>query len=667
MTEPFYITTPIYYVNDVPHLGHAYTTIAADAIARFHRARGADARLLTGTDEHGQKIETAANERGITPRALADEVVSRFRDTWKNLDINLDDFIRTTEPRHQRVVAEMWRRMHEAGDLYLDAYRGFYCVACEAFYTDGQLLPGKLCPVHKREASWVEEPSYFFRLSKYQQPLLDHLARHPELVRPEGYRNEIRSFVESGLRDLSVSRTTFNWGIPVPGDPAHVIYVWIDALTNYISALGDIGGPLYERYWPAQVHLIGKDILRFHAVYWPCMLMSAGLPLPESIFVHGWWTVRGEKISKSMPATRVDPNQLAHDLGADALRYFLLREVPLGLDGDFSYEALIGRYNADLANDLGNLVGRALTMTGKFAGGTIPAAAADSPPADSPAGELLKVTATSVEEAAACFSALSPSRALEAIWRLVRETNRFIDTAKPWMLAKNPATAGEVPAVMRTCLQAIYVIARMIAPVLPKKAAEILAQLGIPEADRPVVLGRWPDKDSPGHDLPAGLTIHVGQALFPRIDADRQRTLLDVWLPQTVAPGKTPAAKTGPEKSAPAKAPAANGARVSFDEVQKIELRVAVVLSAEAIPKTKKLLKLTVDAGETEPRQVVAGIAEAFSAADIVGHKVILVANLQPAEIRGVKSEGMILAAGDRTISGLATVDRDVPAGTPIR
>jgi methionyl-tRNA synthetase len=382
----FYVTTPIYYVNDAPHLGHAYTTIAADALARFHRMRpGTDTRFLTGTDEHGLKIEQAAQARGLSPQALADEVVERFRATWKNHDVSNDDFIRTTQPRHKAVVAELWQKMAAAGDIYLGAYEGWYCVSCEAYYPEGQLEGDKLCPTHKTPATWLSEPTYFFRLERYQQRLLEHIELHPGFIQPEAYRNEVVSFVKSGLRDLSVSRTTFQWGIPVPGDPAHVIYVWIDALTNYYSALAETesGEDRRKRHWRSDdgnqiVHLIGKDILKFHAVYWPCMLMSAGLPLPTTILSHGWWTVRGEKISKSMPATRVDPNQLAADLGADALRYFVLREVPLGLDGDFSYEALLTRYNSDLANDLGNLVARSLTMATKLTDGKVPAVDRDA-------------------------------------------------------------------------------------------------------------------------------------------------------------------------------------------------------------------------------------------------------------------------------------------------
>ena len=647
----FYITTPIYYVNDVPHLGHAYTTIVADALARFHRSRGDDTYFLTGTDEHGQKIQDAAAERGVKPLELADQVVERFKQTWAALDITHDDFIRTTEARHKEVVAEIWKRMEAAGDIYLDAYSGWYCVRCEQYYTEGQLDGGKKCPIHETEATWLEEPSYFFRMSKYGQRLLDHIAANPDFIRPATYRNEVVSFVESGLRDLSVSRTSFDWGIPVPGDPAHVIFVWIDALSNYISALGPLDSEKTARYFPSAIHLIGKDILRFHAVYWPCMLMSAGLPLPQSILAHGWWTVRGKKIAKSMPATRVDPVLLAGDISADALRYFLLREIPLGLDGDFSYESLIGRYNSELANDFGNLLNRATSMTARYFAGKVPGYAQVL--ASGGVHAALAETAAQVGvEAAAAYESFEPSRALEAIWRLVREGNGFIDRNQPWKLAKDPERAGELEHVMRATLEALVAAARMVAPVMPAKARALLEAVGFDGERAAALAARWPDPERFGIEL-EGLTLSRGEPLFPRIDDDRAAELINKWLP----PEARPAAEPEPESE---------DSLVSFDEFQRFDFRVAEVREAEPVPKAKKLLRLVVDLGG-ETRQVVAGIAEAYDPADLVGRKVIFLANLKPATIRGVRSEGMILAAGDKSILGLSALDRDVPVGTIVR
>jgi methionyl-tRNA synthetase len=456
MTQTFYITTPIYYVNDVPHLGHAYTTLVADSMARFHRMRGDDTRFLTGTDEHGQKVEQTARDRGLTPQELVDQVAPRFDETWKTLGIEGYRFIRTTEDRHKRVVKALWKRIRERSpdDLYLASYQGWYCVGCEAFYTESQLAKDGdqwVCTIHKKPVAWLDkERSWFFRLSKYAEPLLRHIEANPDFIRPEAYRNEIVSFLNSGLRDLSVSRTSFSWGIDVPEpDPeglAHVIYVWMDALTNYLTDLcpttGEITGETVERYWPHAIHLIGKDILRFHSVYWPAFLLAAGLPLPKGIFAHGWWTVRGEKISKSMPATRIDPVKLADALGEgsplgraigiDAMRYYLLREMPLGNDGDFTFESLFGRFNAELANDLGNLINRSLTLIVKLA--------ADTPPArndalyaagENPYWQLEVHAAEACKHAAAQFDLLAPSRALEAIWRFIASANRFIDQTQP--------------------------------------------------------------------------------------------------------------------------------------------------------------------------------------------------------------------------------------------
>ncbi len=660
MTISYYITTPIYYVNDVPHLGHAYTTIAADALARFQRARGVDTFFLTGTDEHGQKIEEAAKQRGQQPIELADAVVARFREMWQRMDIANDDFIRTTEDRHHRIVEEVWRRIAAAGDIELGSYEGWYCVACEAFYPESQLDEGRLCPTHKREATWVSEPSYFFRMSRYQDRLLEHIAAHPEFIQPDNYRNEIVSFVKSGLRDLSVSRTTFQWGIPVPDDPAHVIYVWIDALTNYLSALGDLDGDGYRRYWPATCHLIGKDILRFHAVYWPCMLMSAGLPLPRTIFSHGWWTVRGEKISKSMPATRVDPRIIADDIGADALRYFLLREVPLGLDGDFSYEALIGRYNSDLANDLGNLLNRTLSMAAKYCKDGVPQPRAELAAAE-PHASVYQTAARCAREAAEQFERFAPSRAIESIWQLVRETNRYVDTARPWTLAKDPARRDELEHTVRTFLEAVYWVARMVAPVMPVKAAEILGQLGLSDPDAvTAALGHWPDPDRFNQELPGELSLRRGEPLFPRIDDDRQAALLARWIPTDAV--AAPAAPAAPEAEPKPLAPA-----IQFADFQRLDLRVAEIVAAEPIPKTKKLLKLSVSLGGGDNRTVVAGIAESYQPGDLVGRRVIFLANLEPAVIRGVESQGMVLAAGDKQVLGLSQIDREVPIGTVVR
>src|SRR5690242_12268488 len=459
MSQVFYITTPIYYVNDVPHLGHAYTTLVADTLARFHRMRGDDTRFLTGTDEHGQKVEQTARDRGLTPQELVDHVAPRFDETWKALGIEGYRFIRTTEERHKRVVRELWKHIRRANpdDLYLASYQGWYCVGCEAFYTESQLVrdgDAWVCAVHKKPVAWLDkERSWFFRLSKYAEPLLAHIEAHPDFIRPEAYRNEIVAFLKSGLRDLSVSRTSFSWGIPVPEpDPEglhHVIYVWMDALTNYLSDLcpidGSIGGEAVARYWPHAVHLIGKDILRFHTVYWPAFLLAAGLPVPEGIYATGWWTVRGEKISKSLPATRIDPVKLAEALGVgplgratgiDAMRYYLMREVPLGLDGDFTFESLFGRFNAELANDLGNLVNRSLTLMAKS---TVHPAFDASLAETGVHATLAQSAKQAIADATAEYETMAPSRALEAIWKLVRDANKYVGDTQPWALAKDPS------------------------------------------------------------------------------------------------------------------------------------------------------------------------------------------------------------------------------------
>ena len=664
----FYISTPIYYVNDVPHLGHAYTTIVADVMARYHAARGQQTFFLTGTDEHGQKIERAASANGEQPIQLADRVVSRFKQTWTNLNIRNDDFIRTTEARHAEVVSQLWQRMVDAGDIYLDHYDGLYCVGCEEYYTEGQLEEGNRCPVHGTEVEHLQQPSYFFRMSKYQDQLLEHFEQHPEFVRPEIRRNEIVNFIRGGLRDLSISRTTFNWGIPVPGDPAHVVYVWVDALTNYISALGGFGdgAARYGSFWPADVHLIGKDILRFHAVYWPTMLMSAGLPLPRCVFAHGWWTINGQKMSKSL-RNAVEPNMVAADVGRDALRYYLCRETTLGSDGDFSHGGLIHRINAELANDLGNLLRRSLAMARNYCDGKVPAFAADLEADQLDAG-LVALAARVRDEAARQYDLLNPNRALESIWELVRAANKYIDSTAPYKLIKDPQQRRRVEQVVANFLEALRWIALLVAPVMPDKAGEMLTQLGLGAADPKGLLQQWPERWGA---LAVGLELNPGAPLFPRIDDDRKQELLDKWQATAGSEGEAPKAEQQPakkqqQKKQPKQQPKKQPELLSFDEFMRVDLRVAQILEAEKVEGADKLLKLKVDLG-SEQRQVVAGIADCYAPDQLVGRKVLFVANLKPAKIRGVKSEGMILAAGDKQVEALSALDKDVAPGTRVR
>jgi methionyl-tRNA synthetase len=679
--RPYYITTPIYYVNDVPHLGHAYTTIAADALARFHRMRGDDTFFLTGTDEHGLKVEEAAQKRGVSAKELVDQVAPRFEEAWKKLGIGHDYFIRTTSERHKKVVVDLWKRIAASGDLYLASYSGWYCVGCEAFYNESQLEKTGAnewsCPTHQTPVSWVaKERSWFFKLSRYAEPLLAHLEAHPEFVQPDGYRNEVVAFLKGGLKDLSVSRTSFTWGIPVPDpDPEglhHVMYVWLDALTNYVSALSDdtIGGELYDRFWKSAVHLIGKDILRFHAVYWPAFLLSAGLPLPKQVFTHGWWTVRGQKISKSIVATKIDPIKLSEALGAqtsfelgvDAMRYYLLREVPLGLDGDFTFESLFGRYNSELANDLGNLVNRSLTLVPRLVTEDVQVRIAESFRAREDEVRLAFASGNAVREAAIHFEATAPSRALEAIWRLVREANRYIDAVQPWRVAASGSVAekGHVAYYM---LAALQTIGRLIYPVLPATCRVIRLAILDCDPNQPEKtlqqIPAWPD-ETLGADL-APRPVTKPTVLFPRLDDKRQDEIVALIAPREAKVTQP----LGSLADAPARAPAP--AVFTYDDFMKAELRVGRIAAAEAVPKAKKLLKLEVDLGEGRNRTIVAGIAEAYPPAELVGRKVIVVANLAPATIRGIRSEGMILAAGDEAVLGLSTLDRDVPVGTRVR
>jgi len=505
MKPSFYVTTPIYYVNDVPHIGHAYTTLAADVLARYKRLKGFEVFFLTGTDEHGQKVEKAANTAGETPLELADRVMKRFQSLWEKLEISNTDFIRTTQERHKKGVSELFKRVLEKGDIYLGEYEDWYCTPCETFWTETQLIDFK-CPDCNRPTEKLKEESYFFRMSKYQEALLAHIEANPEFIQPKSRRNEIISFVKEGLRDLSVSRTTFQWGIPVPGNDKHVVYVWFDALANYITALGypDASGD-FGKYWPANVQLIGKDILRFHAVYWPTFLMAAGLPIPSRVFAHGWWTVEGQKMSKSLQNV-VEPNMLIDKYGADAVRYFLLREVPFGLDGDFSHTALIHRINSDLANDLGNLLNRSTAMLGKYFGGVL-----QEPFAETALETAYREkTVAMVAQVDGHIEDLAFSKALQSIWEVISAGNKYIDETAPWTLAKDPALKERLATVMYYMLESQRIVYCLLSAFMPKTAEKGLCYLGVNEAPVEAALS-W-------GGLQAGTVIAKAEALFPRID-----------------------------------------------------------------------------------------------------------------------------------------------------
>jgi len=634
-----YITTPIYYVNDVAHIGHAYTTIAADVLARFHRFNGEKVFFLTGTDEHGRKVEKAASEAGISPLELANRHVSRFQDLWQKLNISHDGFIRTTEDRHRAVVEELWKRVAARDDIYLGVYEDWYCVPCESYWPDKELVEGA-CPQCKRPVEKLKEESYFFRMSRYQEPLLRHIEENPEFIQPISRRNEIVAFVKEGLRDLSVSRTGFSWGIPVPGDSKHVIYVWFDALANYLTGAIEEAGRIFEdekflERWPADVHFIGKDILRFHAVYWPTFLLSAGLPLPRKIFAHGWWTVEGQKMSKSL-GNVVDPNELVEKYGADPVRYFLLRDVPFGLDGDFSHSSMVARFNGDLANDLGNLLNRTLGMLYRYQKGRVEKPSHQ----DVPDRELEEASLKAVKEVETVMEEIAFSKALTAIWEIVSRTNKYIDEAAPWTHDKE-GRKERVASIMYNCMEALRIITILVAPFMPDTARKMWAQLGIREALEEQ--GRE-DVETWGGMRP-GITAGKPDPLFPRIDKKEDK------VPAIASTAVKPLPQTG---------------LVSIDEFKKTELRSARVLSAERVQGSQKLVKLIVDLG-TEQRQIVAGIGRAYTPESLVGRNIVVIANLAPAKLMGVESRGMLLAGGGEDSLKIVTLDGDLPPGTLIK
>ncbi|HEY6361271.1 MAG TPA: methionine--tRNA ligase [Vicinamibacterales bacterium] len=664
--NPFYITTPIYYINARPHIGHAYTTMVADAIARSRRLLGDELFFLTGTDEHGQKVERAAQKAGLENRKFADEVSATFRQMCRDLHITNDDFIRTTEPRHHRAVQEIWRRVAAAGDIYKGDYEGWYCTVDEIFVPETQLVDGK-CPTCGSRVERLKEESYYFRLSKYRKPLLDYYDANPHFLLPAFRLNEVRTFVEAGLQDLSVSRTSFQWGIPVPGDPKHVMYVWFDALTNYLTALGfgsDEPGAMarVERFWPAVTHLVGKEIVRQHALYWPAFLMSAGLPPPRRVVAHGFWLMGGAKMSKSF-GNVARYQEYIEVFGVDALRYFVMREMSLlGQDANFSDEGVLTRFNADLANDLGNLVSRATTMIQRYREGAVPASPADG--RDELDVALENNLRDTIGRVIDHFEGFQITVALQDIWELVRAVNKYIVEREPWTLAKKPENRAKLDATLFHSADALRVIAALIDPVMPQAAERIRRMLGTTEE-------MWSGLN-PG-TLQPGTRLGRLETLFPRIEKtleELRAMATDNQAPATeqkpVGGAGEPAAPGATQAVGAGTTPAEDG-RIGIDDFMKVELRTAKVLEAEAVPKSKKLIKMKVDVG-TEQRTILAGIAEAYQPEQLVGRTIVIVANLKPAKLMGIESNGMVLAASpEGGKPTLVTFDEAVEPGWRVR